>query len=140
MELIANRPFVDVMLGRVVAGEVFTEPSPRKRRDLIARGIARALTYETKVIRPEVKPAAALPFRDVLAADPEPPALAALVAAVRAVSDVPLDGDSGRVERGGCVGPNPSRGEIAEAVREARDWIDEERRMRSGTRRGSRSL
>ncbi len=82
--------------GRTIeAGEVVDMPS-RAAIDLSRRGL---VTYETKVITPEVKPLSATPFRDVPAADAKPPALVALESAVRSVSDAPEQRDSRRVER-----------------------------------------
>ena len=92
--------------GHVAPGEVFSVDD-RAGRDLCARGCARQLTYETKVITAGPPPAyevkegtAAKPFRHLPVIDPEPPALAAVRVAVRAVSDVPPARDSGSVERG----------------------------------------
>jgi len=80
--------------GLVAAGEVF-DVEDRSARDLVSRGCAIRLGYETAATRAAPAPAiyevkegtAAPPFRDRPAADAEPPALAALRVAVRAVSD-----------------------------------------------------
>ena len=92
--------------GSVSAGQTFTV-ADHLARELIARGAAVSQTYDTKVIvagpplRYEIKEGtAAAPFRDGTHPDAGPPALVAVRAAVRAVSDVQTAGNPGGVERG----------------------------------------
>jgi hypothetical protein len=106
MLLIANRQLTGDF-GTVAPEEQFF-CAEDEGNQLLQKGLARLayrpVHYETKVITPEapeVKPGGVLPFRDVPVIDAEPPALAALVAAVRAVPDVPAPGDPDRVERRG---------------------------------------
>ncbi len=79
----------------IEAGEII-ELTSRAAIDLSRRGL---VTYETKILTPEVKPLPATPFRDVPAPDAKPPALVALESAVRAVSDVPEQRNTRRIER-----------------------------------------
>ncbi len=80
---------------RIESGELI-DVSDREARDMSRRGL---VSYETKIITPEVQPLPAVPFRNVPAVDPEPAALVALGAAVRAVSDVPEQRDHRRLQR-----------------------------------------
>lgn len=101
MRLIALKPLYRGRGVRVEPGESF-DATRAEARDLVRRGYAREaeVLYETKVITPEVPAVtAAPPFRDVSAIDPEPAALAALRAAVCAVSDALPDRDPGSSER-----------------------------------------
>ena len=107
MTLIATKALYNPReYGKVSAGQTFTA-SDRLARELIERGYAVSQTYDTKVIvagppiRYDVKEGtAAAPFRDGTHPDAEPPALVAVRAAVRAVSDVLSAGNSGGIERG----------------------------------------
>ena len=103
MELIANRQLC-LDEGTVAPGDSFWIADD-DGREMMRNGLAREryatpyTKYEAKVVIPEVKPVTALPFRDVPAADAEPPALAALVAAVCAVSDAPEERNTRRIQR-----------------------------------------
>ncbi len=107
MTLIATRSLYNRLeYGKVAAGQTFTAPD-HVARELIDRGYAVSQTYQTKVIvagqpiQYAVKEGtAAAPFRHGAGVDPEPPALVAVRAAVRAVSDVQAAGNPGSVERG----------------------------------------
>jgi hypothetical protein len=106
MTLIATKPLYNPRVyGRVSIGTPFTVDD-RLAQELIMKGYAVAQTYDTKILTPatplkyDVKEGtAAKPFRDVPAADQEPPALAAVRVAVRAVSDASAPGNPGSVER-----------------------------------------
>ena len=105
MELIANRQLTGDY-GSVSAGDCF-HCSEEVGAQLLQAGLARVrfaqpYIYETKVVTPEapeVKPAAAIPFRDVPDSDPRPKALVALESAVRAASDAPEERNTRRIQR-----------------------------------------
>jgi hypothetical protein len=84
--------------GRVSPGQQFN-CSEETARILERNGVARRVAYETKVIVPEVQAISADTFRDVPDPDTEPPALAAVRAAVCAVSDAPEPRSSRSSER-----------------------------------------
>lgn len=121
--------------GRIAEGESFTVRDSLAR-ELVRQGKASEQTYETKVLTPsftvrtnvEVKPLPATPFRDMPAADPEPKALASLVSAVRAVSEVPVERDSRDLVGNGCVGPDSSGSEASAPSGDADDRGDAKRR------------
>lgn len=106
MTIVATKPLYNPReYGHISAGAAFTV-ADRIARNLIERGYAVPLVYETKVVTAARAPVydvkegtTAAPFRDLPAADAQPPALAAVRAAVRAVSDVPPAGDSGGLKR-----------------------------------------
>lgn len=109
--VIANRQLVGDF-GDVRPGETFwledDDAEVMERRGLVTTARPAARTYQTKVITPEVrevKPAGAIPFRDVSDLDPEPPALAAVRAAVCGVPDVSEQGNISPVERRTRRGP-----------------------------------
>ncbi len=109
MILIANQQLTGDY-GTVFDGECF-ECAPEVGEKLIASGLAHpryapGVQYETKVVTPEaplitqeVKPQSALPFRDLSDPHEGPPALAAVRDAVRAVSDLSVEGNTRRIER-----------------------------------------
>jgi hypothetical protein len=143
MLLVANKPFFDVATGRRAAGEVFDEPRAKVAAQLLRAGLARELVapmparvhYETKVVAPEAPAvSAALPFRDVPNPDPEPPALAALRAAVCAVSDAQKQRDSSLLGWGLDSGPDPAGSETPAPPAEEKHRVQAKRRGRSGKR------
>lgn len=99
MRLIANRQLTGDY-GTVPPGAYF-DADEDTALSLIKRGLATQtdFTYETKVITPEAPVVTATPFRHLPDPDPEPAALAAVRASVRAVSDVLAQGTPGSVER-----------------------------------------
>ena len=113
MTLIALKSFYDRYKGRVSEGEIFFEPIPRNAIAMIRRGLAREhIIYETKVITAGVQPVAQ-PFPDVPPPDPEPPALAALRAAMCAPPVVDEQGNPGGVQRRKRGRPRKPRPELA---------------------------
>ena len=83
----------------VSAGDV-CELQPRDAERLIERGIVE-MVYETKVVRAEVQPLPARPFRDVPDPDAESAALVAVRNSLREASDVQPEGDPDNLQRRG---------------------------------------
>jgi hypothetical protein len=78
-------------------------------RQLIRNGRAREVTYETKVIVPEVQTLTAEPFRYVPVLDPEPSRVAPESDRVLSESDVPEPGTPDRGKRAGRKAPGTER-------------------------------
>ena len=100
MRLVANRQLTGDY-GFVAPGQEFWANDPEVAEQLIRRGLAAPVGYETKVIYPEAPQVAARePFRfrpistrDVpVPDDPEPPALAAVRDAVVQAADISKPG------------------------------------------------
>jgi len=103
MQLVALKSFLDAQIGRIESGDVFECGNPRKCRDMIARRLVAEAgsTYETKVVRAEVQPLPARPFRDSVDPDEESPALVAVRNSLREASDVQPEGDPDNLQRRG---------------------------------------
>lgn len=77
MLLIANRPFYEKEIGRILADQSFEEPDVERARKLCESGLARRpaprIIYQTKVVIPEAPAVTAdAPFRLMHLSDPEP--------------------------------------------------------------------